>query len=37
MAVAFPQVRYFVVGKELQGFWNAPTNSWDTAGYTTLY
>ena len=37
VAAAFPQVRYFVVWNELKGFWNAGTNSWDAAGYTTMY
>ena len=37
VASAFPQVRYFVVWKELKGFWDAATNSWDGAGYSTLY
>ncbi len=37
IAVAFPQVRYFVVWKELHGFWDHDLDGWDAAGYTTLY
>ncbi len=37
IAAALPQVKYFVVWKELKGFWNATTRSWDAAGYTQLY
>jgi len=37
VAQAFPQVRAFVVWKELQGFWNQAAHAWDAAGYTTMY
>lgn len=37
VAQAFPQVKAFVVWKEFKGFWNQTTNSWDAAGYTTMY
>ena len=37
VAQAFPQVTYFVVWKEMKGFWDAPTNSWDAVDYTTMY
>jgi len=37
VAAAFPQVKYFVVWKEMQGFWDTTTNQYDAAGYTTMY
>jgi hypothetical protein len=37
IAKAFPQVKYFVVWNEMKGFWDQSTNSWDAAGYTSLY
>jgi hypothetical protein len=37
IAKAFPQVKYFVVWKELEGFWDFATQSWNAAEYTTLY
>jgi hypothetical protein len=37
IASAFPEVKYFVVWKEMAGFWNGSTNSWDAVGYTTMY
>jgi len=37
VASAFPQVKYFVVWKEMKGFWSASGNSWDAVDYTTMY
>jgi hypothetical protein len=37
IAKAFPQVKYFVVWNEMKGFWDQSTNSWNAAGYTSLY
>ncbi len=37
VAQALPQVKYFVVWKEFQGFWNTAARAWDAAGYTQLY
>ncbi len=37
VALRYPQVKYFVVWKELQGFWIKATGSYDIASYTTMY
>jgi hypothetical protein len=37
VATRYPQVKYFVVWKELQGFWDKSTDSYDVAAYTTMY
>jgi hypothetical protein len=37
IAQAFPQVRAFVVWKEMKGFWSQAAHKWDAAGYTTMY
>jgi len=37
VALAFPQVKYFVVWSELRGFWSSTTRSWDAASYTAMY
>jgi Fibronectin type III domain len=37
VALRYPQVKYFVVWKELQGFWIKSTGTYDIASYTTMY
>jgi len=37
VATRYRQVKYFVVWKELQGFFNKATGSYDIASYTTMY
>ena len=37
VAERYPEVKYFQVWNELKGFYDASTNQWDYAGYTTLY
>lgn len=37
VAERYPEVKYFQVWNELKGFYDASTNQWDYADYTTLY
>jgi hypothetical protein len=37
VAAALPDVKYFVVWKEMHGFWNRSTGSNDMSSYDTLY
>ncbi|MHB1930785.1 MAG: hypothetical protein ACYDEN_04825 [Acidimicrobiales bacterium] len=37
IAAAFPTVKYFVVWKEMHGFWNQSAHAWNMAAYTQMY
>jgi hypothetical protein len=37
IAESFPRVKYFVVWKEMKGFWDSATGEWNAAGYTVMY
>lgn len=37
IAAAFPQVQYFVVWRELHGFWDPATHAYNAAAYTQMY
>jgi len=37
VAAAFPDVKYFAVWKEMHGFWNPATRSYDMQSYDTFY